>query len=108
MSETPNEMTLFNLRVSVHEINGRSVCGMSVGDYFEVSNSDQLRIPDGGMFCFWAMQSIMPLLPAKMRSLPPGDWLEQDSLVCCPDPEEGLIMKIERIGTVTLKTSDLT
>ena len=108
MSAAHDEMTLFNLRVSVHEINGRSVCGMSVGDYFEVSNSDQLRIPDGGMFCFWAMQSIMPLLPAKMRSLPAGDWLEQDTLVCCPDPEEGLIMKIEMIGTVTLKTSDLT
>ena len=50
----------------------------------------------------------MPLLPAEMRPLPAGDWLEQDTLVCCPDPEEGLIMKIEMIGTVTLKTSDLT
>ena len=106
--ESPNEMTLHNLRVVVHEINGRSVCGMKLGDYFEVHNSDQLRLPDGQAFCFWAIQSVLPLLPAKMRDLPAGDWLEQDTLVTCPDPEEGLIMRIERIGKVTLKTADLT
>lgn len=103
-----DEMTLYNLRVVVHEINGRSVCGMKLGDFFEVHNSDQLRLPDGQSFCFWAIQSILPLLPAKMRDLPAGDWLEQDTLVTCPDPEEGLIMRIERIGRVTLKTSELT
>jgi uncharacterized repeat protein (TIGR04076 family) len=102
------EMTLFNLRVEVCEIKGRSVCGMKVGDYFEVRNSDQLSLPPGQPFCYWAMQSVMPMLPAKMRQLPPGDWLEQDSVACCPDPEEGLSMKITRTGTVTLKTADLT
>jgi uncharacterized repeat protein (TIGR04076 family) len=102
------EMTLFNLRVEVCGIKGRSVCGMKVGDYFEVRNSDQLSLPPGQPFCYWAMQSVMPLLPAKMRQLPPGDWLEQDSVACCPDPEEGLSMKIIRTDTVTLKTADLT
>lgn len=106
--DTPDEMTLFNLRVEVCEIGGRSVCGMKVGDYFEVRNSDQLSLPDGQPFCYWAIQSVLPLLPAKMRKLPAGDWLEQDSIACCPDPEEGLLMKISRIGTVTMKTEDLT
>ena len=101
------EMTLFDLRVTVDEIKGRSVCGMQVGDWFEVRNSDQLSLPPGRHFCFWAIQSVLPLLPAKMRRLPDSDWLEQDSLVCCPDPEEGLVMRIERIGQVTMKTSDL-
>lgn len=105
---TDDEMTLYNLRVTVAEIKGRSVCGMSVGDYFEVRNSDQLSLPEGRPFCFWAIQSVLPLLPAKMRRLPASDWLEQDSLVSCPDPEEGLTMRIERIGEVTMKTSDLT
>jgi uncharacterized repeat protein (TIGR04076 family) len=36
------------------------------------------------------------------------DWLEQDSLVACPDPEEKLIMKIDRIRTVNLSAEDLT
>lgn len=105
---TDDETTLFDLRVTVTEIRGRSVCGMSVGDSFEVRNSDQLSVPEGRHFCFWAMQSVFPLLPAKMRRLPAGDWLEQDTLVCCPDPEEGLVMEISRIGEVTLRTSDLT
>ena len=64
------EMTLFDLRVTVDEIKGRSVCGMQVGDWFEVRNSDQLSLPPGRHFCFWAIQSVLPLLPAKMRSSP--------------------------------------
>ncbi|WP_216897540.1 TIGR04076 family protein [Nocardia alni] len=103
-----DEMTLYNLRVTVCEIKGRSVCGMRVGDYFEVSDSDRLSLPPGQTFCYWAIQSVLPLLPAKMRRLPETDWLEQDSLVCCPDPEEGLTMTVERIGEVTMKTADLT
>jgi len=106
MSE--ESMTLFNLRVSVDRINGRSVCGMSVGDFFEVHNSDQLSLPEGKHFCFWAMQAVFPLLAGKMRKLPDGDWLEKDTLVCCPDPEEGLVMRIDRIGEVQLRTVDLT
>lgn len=101
-------MTLFNLKVTVCEIKGRSVCGMNLGDYFEVRNSDQLSLPDGQPFCLWAIQAVLPLLPAKMRRLAPSDWLEQDSLACCPDPEEGLLMRIERTDEVTLRTGDLT
>jgi uncharacterized repeat protein (TIGR04076 family) len=109
VSADPAEtMTLSNLRVSVCEIKGRSVCGMKVGDYFEVRDSDRLSLPDGQPFCFWAIQSVLPLLPAKMRRLPESDWLEQDALVCCPDPEEGLLMRIERTDEVTLRTADLT
>ena len=57
-----------------------------------------MRIPDGKHFCLFAMQSVLALLPAKMRRLPDEDWLEQDSLVACPDPDERLVMRIERIG----------
>ena len=56
----------------------------------------------------FALQAVLPLLPAKQRDLPAGDWLEQDSLVCCPDPEERVIMRIERIGRRRLETSELT
>ncbi len=96
------------MRVTVDSISGRPVCGLKVGDYFEVTNSNQVRIPEGKHFCMYALQSVMPLLPAKQRQLTADDWLEQDSLVACPDPEERLVMKIERIGKVTLKSADLT
>src|ERR1700748_1002523 len=96
MSEDRTE--LYDLRVTVERIEGRSVCGMKAGDYFELVESSKLRIPEGRHFCVYALQAVLPLLPAKQRVLPEGDWLEQDSLVCCPDPDERLIMRIARIG----------
>jgi uncharacterized repeat protein (TIGR04076 family) len=102
------EMRLYDLRVTVERIEGRSVCGLAVGDYFEVTESSRVRIPEGKHFCLFAMQSVLALLPAKMRSLPAGDWLEQDSLVACPDPDERLVMRIERTGERALVTEELT
>ena len=101
-------MSLYDLRVTVERIEGRSVCGLAVGDYFEVTESSHVRIPDGKHFCLYAMQAVMPLLPAKQRRLPDSDWLEQDSLVACPDPDERLIMRIERVGRRDLRATDLT
>jgi uncharacterized repeat protein (TIGR04076 family) len=101
-------MELYDLRVTVERIEGRSVCGLRVGDYFELTESSRVRIPEGRHFCIYALQAVLPLLPAKQRRLPDDDWLEQESLVCCPDPEERLVMRIERIGTRTLRGEDLT
>jgi uncharacterized repeat protein (TIGR04076 family) len=101
-------MELYDLRVTVESIEGRSVCGLEVGDYFELTESSRVKIPEGKHFCLYALQSVLPLLPAKQRDLPAGDWLELDSLVCCPDPEERLVMRIERIGKRQMTTSDLT
>jgi uncharacterized repeat protein (TIGR04076 family) len=101
-------MELYDLRVVVDSIGGRSVCGLAVGDSFELVNSAELRIPDGKHFCVYALQSVLPLLPAKQRRLPAADWLERDSLVACPDPEERLVMRIERTRTVRLDPGELT
>jgi len=103
-----SDMELFDLRVTVDRIAGRSVCGMRVGDYFELVNSAELRIPAGRHFCVYALQAVLPLLPAKQRQLPANDWLERDTLVCCPDPDEGLVMRIDRIGVCRLNSADLT
>ncbi|MEY2846978.1 MAG: hypothetical protein RL076_2524 [Chloroflexota bacterium] len=100
--------TLFDIRVTVDAIEGRAVCGLAVGDYFEVTHSSQVRIPAGKHFCLYAMSAIMPLIPAKQRLLASNDWLERDTLVACPDPEERLIMRIERIHSRTLDSTDLT
>ena len=101
-------MALYDLRVTVERIEGRSVCGLEVGDYFELTESSRLRIPPGRHFCIYALQSVLPFLAAKQRRLADGDWLELDSHVACPDPDERVILRIERIGQRTLRTSDLT
>ena len=99
---------LYDLRVTVEAIEGRSVCGLQVGDYFELTESSRLRIPTGKHFCIYALSAVLPLLAAKQRELASGDWLERDSLVACPDPDERLIMRVERIDRRTLNSDDLT
>jgi uncharacterized repeat protein (TIGR04076 family) len=54
------------------------------------------------------MAAIMPLIPAKQRLLAANDWLERDTLIACPDPEERLIMQIERIRQHTMDSTELT
>ncbi len=75
--------------MTVERIECRSVCGLEVGDYFEVTESSRVRILDGRHFCLYAIQAVLPLLPAKMRQLPSEDWLERDSLVACPTRTSG-------------------
>jgi len=103
-----DQTELYDLRVTVERIEGRSVCGLAVGDYFELTESSRVRIPEGKHFCLYALSSVLPLLPAKQRQLAAGDWLERDNFVACPDPDERTIMRIERIGRRTMPTSDLT
>ncbi|MFS8478960.1 MAG: TIGR04076 family protein [Micromonosporaceae bacterium] len=108
VGDADGDMELYDLRVSVERIEGRSVCGMSVGDYFELTNSAHLRIPEGKHFCVYALASVLPCLAAKQRDLAAGDWLAQDSLFACPDPEERLIMRVERVRRRRMKSADLT
>ena len=84
------------------------MCGLKPGDYFEVTESSRVRIPEGKHFCMYALASVLPLLPAKQRKLPAGDWLESDSLVACPDPDDRVIMRIERTRKRRIPTEDLT
>ena len=102
------DMELYDLRVTVDSIEGRSVCGLAVGDYIELTSSSQLRLPPGGHFCVFALAAAIPLLPAKQRQLPASDWLERDCLVACPDPEERLVMRITRTVRRAMRSSDLT
>ncbi len=101
-------MQLWDLRVTVESIEGRSVCGLAVGDYFELTHSSHLTIPAGHHFCVYALASVLPILAAKQRALEDDDWLEQDSLACCPDPDERLVMRIERRRRVSLDPAELT
>jgi uncharacterized repeat protein (TIGR04076 family) len=104
----PPQTTLYDLRVVVERIEGRSVCGMRVGDWFELTESSHLRTCPGRFFCVYALAAVLPLLAAKQRELSPGDWLESDSLVACPDPDERLIMRIERSGRSEVVLNDVT
>lgn len=68
--------SLYDLRVVVERIDGRPVCGMGVGDWFELTGSSRLRTCPGRFFC--------------------------------ADPDERLIMRIERTGQTSVARADVT
>lgn len=106
--DSGTDMELYDLRVHVDSIEGRSVCGMMVDDYIDIVRSNEMRLPEGKHFCMYAFAAVLPMLSAKQRDLPADDWMNKDSLVACPDPEERLIMRIERTGKCKLRSEDLT
>ena len=55
-------MAIYDLRVTVERIEGRSVCGLEPGDYFELTESSRVRIPEGRHFCLYALSAVLPLL----------------------------------------------
>jgi uncharacterized repeat protein (TIGR04076 family) len=96
---------LFDLRVSIEEIRGRCTCDHAVGDWFEVRGG-KLGLPPERTFCLYALQSTMPLLPAKQRLLQANDWMTTDTRVVCPDPRCGAIMRIDRTARRTVRHAD--
>ncbi len=94
--EEGTEGGLKSLRVVVEEVRGKCTSGMRPGDYF-ILRSGRLYIPPDRHFCLYALQAVLPLLPAKQRVLQEGDWLKRDAHVICPDPAGNVIMRIEEI-----------
>ena len=107
MSSEP-DMELYDLRVTVEEIGGRPVCGLAVGDYFELTNSSQLRLPANGHFCLYALAAALPLLPAKQRPTHENDWMTSDEYVADPDPNCGAVYRITRTGKTVFRRADVT
>ncbi len=111
MTDQPNDtgdMELFDLRVTVDRIEGRSVCGMAVGDYFELRQ--QRRAAAAGGQALLRLRAAGGAAAASGQAAPAaGVRLAREGLArCCPDPEERLIMRIERIGTRRMSSDDLT
>ena len=101
-----DQFELYDLTVVVEKIDGNCTCEMTVGDSFFLKGG-KLSMPDGKNFCLFALQSCMPLLPAKQRKGHPADWMETDARVACPDPACGLIMRIDRNELRVLDHNDV-
>ncbi len=85
-----------NLRITVERIEGQCNEGMCVGRTALVRESS-LYLPQP--FCLYALQAIMPLLPAMQRRLDPGDWMATENEVVCPDPLGNVILRVEKVGS---------
>jgi len=92
---------MFDLKVIVEEVRGFCDMPMTPGDYFEVKGG-RIYIPEGKYICLWALQSMMPFLPLKQRSIAEeNDWVPYTKRICCPDPNGQVIYRIETIDPVT-------
>jgi len=85
-----------DLRIAVERIEGRCLEGMCVGRTALLRGSS-LYLPEP--FCLYAMQAVLPLLPAMQRPLAPGDWMASENEVVCPDPLGNVVLRIEKVGT---------
>jgi uncharacterized repeat protein (TIGR04076 family) len=91
---------VYELWVSVERVEGActATVPMEPGVGFLVRNG-RLVFPGGGPICLYALQSILPLLPAKERSIDEpkaGDWMWRVDAAQCSDPKGRTIWKIER------------
>jgi len=66
------EMRLYDIRVTVERIEGRSVCGLAVGDFFEVTESNRVRIPEGKHFCLICAAVGLTADPREAATAPAG------------------------------------
>ena len=101
-----DEFQLYDLTVVVEAIEGHCTCNMAVGDCFFMKGG-KISLPDGADFCLYAVQAVIPLLPAKQRLNHPADWMETDSRAVCPDPACRLIMRIDRSQRRTLRHDEV-
>lgn len=101
-----DQFELYDLQIRVEAIEGNCTCAMTVGDAFFLRGG-KLSLPDGADFCLYALQAVIPLLPAKQRRNHPADWMESDSRAVCPDPACRLIMRIDRMASRTLRHDDV-
>jgi uncharacterized repeat protein (TIGR04076 family) len=71
---------------------------MAPGDFLIVRDGD-IRIPEGGYVCLYALQSLLPLITPKEREIAEDkdqDWMWRVHHAQCPDPKGRVIFQIER------------
>ena len=105
-SHPTDEFELYDLKVVVESIEGNCTCNMTEGDHFFLKGG-KISFPNDQDFCLFALQSVIPLLPAKQRQCHPADWIETDSRCVCPDPACRLTMRIDRSTRRKLKHDDV-
>ena len=83
-----------DLRIVVQRVLGTCTSGMAPG-HCALLRESSLYFPQP--FCLYALQTVLPLLPAVQRSLAPGDWMAKENVIVCPDPAGNVLLRIDRL-----------
>jgi uncharacterized repeat protein (TIGR04076 family) len=94
------EPKMYELEVSVTKVLGACTANppMKPGDSFFIRDGN-IFLPQGGYICMWALQSLLPLIPAKEREIAEAkdeDWLWRVHHTQCPDPQGRVVFRIQR------------
>ncbi len=71
-SDENQQFDLYNLEIIVKEINSNYTCSMNIGDKF-FFRGGKISFTKNQGFCLYALQSTLPLLPAKQRKNNPNE-----------------------------------
>lgn len=101
---------MYELEVSVTKVLGACTANppMKPGDCFFIRDGN-IHLPQGGYICMWALQSLLPLIPAKEREIAEAkdeDWLWRVHHVQCPDPQGRVVFRIQRMGKLSERERD--
>jgi len=88
------QATRGDLRITVREVRGTCTSGMAPAQIALLRGSS-LYLPQP--FCLYALQAVLPLLPAMQRNLAPDDWMAKEKVVICPDPAGNVLLRVDRL-----------
>jgi len=95
------------VKVLAEGARGYCASHLAPGDYL-IFHSGLIQIPKGKHFCLYALQTVLPFLPAKQRTTRGEDWLKDDVHVICADPEGNVLMRLERLSNPIGQTNTAT
>lgn len=85
-----------HVRCTVEALN-YSACGLTVGQSFDVIGND-LSVPGDTGFCYFAVASVLSMLNGRAGGGDIDEWLESRPLLTCPDPPEGVHLRLELVS----------
>lgn len=81
------------VRCTVEAMN-YSACGLALGDHFELTPT-AVVVPPGRDFCYFAITGVITAVLGRLDAEEPDAWLRSRPLLACPDPPEGLHLRVE-------------
>ena len=100
---------LYRLKVTLlHTKDGRKAYSRQPeGTCFYVSGENLILTGGDHSFPLYALAALLPLLPAKQRVENRTDWMYTDAVVADPDPNSGIVYKIERLEKETFHRGEV-
>jgi len=88
---------MYDIKCTVQSVKGFCSAGYKAGDHFFIRDGLMIeaRAPKG--LCMYALPALLPYLTAYCRETPYSDWINMKKELQCPDNDNTVIFRLERI-----------